>query len=86
MRFFLAILATAALCCGHEHQLTGDDIRGYSDTPVIPGQKWKVHDLERPRPQKVTPRSICRRRPAGRCARAVRWQGPFPMGGPGARR
>jgi hypothetical protein len=38
-----------------EHELAGDDIRGYSDTPQIPGQKWKVHDLERPRPVKVTP-------------------------------
>jgi len=33
----------------------GDDVRGYNDTPQIPGQKWKVHDMERPRPQKVTP-------------------------------
>jgi len=28
---------------------------GYSDTPVIPGQKWKVHDIARPRPAVVTP-------------------------------
>jgi hypothetical protein len=28
---------------------------GYSDTPVIPGQKWKVHDIDRPRPRVVTP-------------------------------
>src|SRR5512145_301722 len=28
---------------------------GYSDTPIIPGQKWKVHDIDRPRPSKVTP-------------------------------
>jgi hypothetical protein len=33
----------------------GDDIRGYNDTPQIPDQKWKVHDMERPRPPKVTP-------------------------------
>jgi hypothetical protein len=33
----------------------GDDIRGYRDTPQIPGQKWKVHDMERPRPVKVKP-------------------------------
>jgi hypothetical protein len=33
----------------------GDDVRGYNDTPQIPGQKWKVHDMERPRPPKVTP-------------------------------
>ncbi len=33
----------------------GDDVRGYNDTPQIPDQKWKVHDMERPRPPKVTP-------------------------------
>jgi hypothetical protein len=33
----------------------GDDVRGYTDTPRIPGQKWRVHDAERPRPRKVTP-------------------------------
>jgi len=33
----------------------GDDVRGYNDTPRIPGQKWKVHDLKRPRARKVTP-------------------------------
>lgn len=30
---------------------------GYSDTPVIPGQKWRVHDIDRPRPRVVTPAS-----------------------------
>jgi len=33
----------------------GDDVRGYNDTPQLPGQKWKVHDMERPRATKVTP-------------------------------
>ena len=28
---------------------------GYEDTPVIPGQKWKVHDVNRPAPPLVTP-------------------------------
>ncbi len=28
---------------------------GYSDTPVIPGQKWRVHDGDRPQPNVVTP-------------------------------
>lgn len=31
----------------------GDDRRGYTDTPQIPNQKWRVHDAERPRPGKV---------------------------------
>ena len=25
---------------------------GYEDTPVLPGQKWRVHDLKRPHPPK----------------------------------
>jgi len=33
----------------------GDDKRGYTDTPQLPNQKWKVHDAVRPRPSKVTP-------------------------------
>jgi hypothetical protein len=33
----------------------GDDVRGYRDTPQITGQKWKVHDMDRPRPVKVVP-------------------------------
>ena len=28
---------------------------GYRDTPMLPGQKWRVHDADRPRPPKVTP-------------------------------
>jgi hypothetical protein len=41
----------------------GDDVRGYNDTPQIPGQKWKVHDLERPRPVKVTPAPYVEEKP-----------------------
>jgi hypothetical protein len=29
--------------------------KGYSDTPMLPGQKWRVHDIDRPRPAVVTP-------------------------------
>ncbi|MBI5693712.1 MAG: DUF1080 domain-containing protein [Verrucomicrobia bacterium] len=28
---------------------------GYSDTPLIPGTKWKVHDIDRPHPPAVSP-------------------------------
>ena len=31
---------------------------GYSDTPQIPGQKWKVHDIDRPHPRVVTPSNV----------------------------
>jgi hypothetical protein len=33
----------------------GDDKSGYTDTPQLPAQPWKVHDAARPRPPKVTP-------------------------------
>jgi hypothetical protein len=28
---------------------------GYTDTPIIPGQSWRVHDVNRPAPTLVTP-------------------------------
>lgn len=28
---------------------------GYTDTPFLPGDKWRVHDDARPRPQVITP-------------------------------
>ncbi|MFL2858412.1 MAG: DUF1080 domain-containing protein [Planctomycetota bacterium] len=34
---------------------SADDLPGYRDTPVIPGQKWRVHDANRPRPKVVDP-------------------------------
>lgn len=54
MRFLLLVL-TVAVSCAQQAKLAGDDVRGYSDTPQLPNQKWKVHDLERARPEKVTP-------------------------------
>ena len=38
-----------------QQQPAGNDVQGYTDTPQIPGQKWKVHDAARPRPPKVIP-------------------------------
>ncbi len=63
MRLLISLLAAATLfgqqaqrpAQTSEHELAGDDVRGYSDTPQLPDQKWKVHDIERPRPRKVTP-------------------------------
>jgi hypothetical protein len=31
---------------------------GYSDTPMLPGQKWRVHDIDRPQPKVVTPGTV----------------------------
>lgn len=64
MRFLIALLGAAALLAQQpqppapkqpKQQHDGDDIQGYRDTPQLPGQPWKVHDIARPRPPKVTP-------------------------------
>ena len=34
---------------------TNDYPTGYTDTPFLPGGKWRVHDINRPRPGVVTP-------------------------------
>ena len=64
----------------------GDDVRGYNDTPQLPGQKWRVHDMDRPRPAKVTPAPVRERDAALRRHRAVRRQGPLAMDATGPRR
>jgi Domain of Unknown Function (DUF1080) len=52
MRTTLAILFAAAIS-GLAQQ--GHAPIGYTDTPYLPDQKWRVHDLNRPRPHMVTP-------------------------------
>ena len=39
---------------------------GYSDTPFLPGGKWRVHDINRPRPRAVTPGTASTQNHAGR--------------------
>lgn len=59
MRPLLAILSIACCSALLLSQSRARNYReaptGYRDTPVLPGQKWKVHDIERPRPALVTP-------------------------------
>jgi len=64
MRFLILSLAAGALLAqpptppvkpAKPSPEAGDDKRGYTDTPLLPGQKWKVHDAARQRPVKVTP-------------------------------
>jgi hypothetical protein len=49
---YLAVLLTAASLPAQTH--TGADL-GFTDTPMLPGQKWHVHDPARPYPPVVTP-------------------------------
>jgi hypothetical protein len=51
-KLFHATLAAALLCAAASAQ---DHTLGYDNTPFIPGQKWRVHDVSRPHPPVVTP-------------------------------
>ena len=51
---FLQAAAVLALAAALGAQQPNHDL-GYDDTPYIPGQKWRVHDVTRPRPHTVTP-------------------------------
>jgi len=44
----LAVCASALLIAQQKRD-------GYKDTPILPGQKWHVHDPDRPYPKAVTP-------------------------------
>ncbi|MDQ6678270.1 MAG: DUF1080 domain-containing protein [Acidobacteriota bacterium] len=46
------LLAAAALAQAPAHK---DRSLGYDDTPFLPGGKWRVHDVNRPRPEVITP-------------------------------
>ena len=51
---FVGGALTAVLVLGYVQQKRD----GYTDTPVLPGQKWKVHDSDRPYPREVTPGAV----------------------------
>ncbi len=48
-------MSAAALWAGSASLSWSGELPGYTDTPTIPGQKWRVHDAERPRPEVVKP-------------------------------
>jgi hypothetical protein len=47
--FALAVSAVAQTPAPKDHTL------GYDNTPYLPGDKWRVHDVSRPRPAIITP-------------------------------
>jgi hypothetical protein len=52
--FTICLSVFAGMLCAQPKQMRTSPT-GYTDTPVLPGQKWKVHDIDRPRPRLVTP-------------------------------
>lgn len=60
MNMLILVLLAISLAAQQPTAITpakeaGDNQRGYTDTPQLPGQKWRVHDANRPHPRKVTP-------------------------------
>ena len=57
----IRILCAAVTCCGATlmaqpaQQPAADLDLGFSDTPILPGQKWHVHDWARPYPPVIGP-------------------------------
>jgi hypothetical protein len=58
-RFFNVLLCAMLLGTGACAQTPApahkDRTLGYDDTPFLPGGKWRVHDVSRPRPEIITP-------------------------------
>jgi hypothetical protein len=51
LQFAIIIVAIAAAFSAQAQKAP----TGYTDTPTIPGSRWRVHDAERPRPPVITP-------------------------------
>lgn len=58
----IALCLLTGLACGQQAQNRAkrgcSDPPGYSDTPVLPGQTWKVHDISRPHPKLVPSKAV----------------------------
>jgi hypothetical protein len=52
---FLAVAACAQTPAPAPAEAHKDHTLGYDDTPYLPGDKWRVHDVSRPRPDVITP-------------------------------
>lgn len=54
-----AIVAAGALALCLGQAASPDEKKhepiGYEDTPMLPGQPWRVHDIKRPHPVEITP-------------------------------
>ena len=52
--FVMAVAAVAILAAQQQKKQPNADL-GFTDTPILPGLKWHVHDPDRPHPLVVTP-------------------------------
>ena len=53
-----AAMGTTAMAQQSKDPSRFNQATGYRDTPVLPLQRWKVHDIDRPKPVVVTPGSV----------------------------
>src|ERR1700722_8865789 len=53
--FFAALALSAALIAAAIAQQSKPGDLGFTDTPMLPGLPWHVHDPARPHPKVVTP-------------------------------
>lgn len=60
----IAALAFAPLADAQDKPKPKQHPTGYTDTPLIPGTEWRVHDDNRPRPEVVTPGETASSAPA----------------------
>jgi len=51
LRFLVIVTLSACALLGQAKKYPA----GYTDTPVIPGMQWRVHDIARPHPPIITP-------------------------------
>src|ERR1700719_2822185 len=53
MRKTLSLISALLLTLSAQQQKSAD--LGFTDTPILPGMKWHVHDPDRPHPPVITP-------------------------------
>ena len=61
-----AVAALAGAAVAQQPAARPGSGRGYKDTPMLPGGKWRVHDSERPSPRVVTPGAASTQESAGK--------------------
>jgi hypothetical protein len=62
----IGLLLCAVLIAGIATGAEEEAPTGYTDTPLLPGSKWHVHDGNRPHPQPVTPGTFSSDQQAGK--------------------
>ena len=50
-----SLLALAGAAAAQQHDAPSKPNVGYTDTPMLPGSRWRVHDVARPHPKVVDP-------------------------------